>query len=704
MKLPVELLSKSEAEYQKSGAEMRAIRAHIASTSAMTLDGPEHFERRRAMIAATAVENVSDAFERYIGTNDLLPINYLLSGYLQASAVGRVRYFDKRVGKTASATGFMVSPDLMMTNHHVFPVANLADFERLVDDPTIEFGYEYDLDGRRGEPIIHSLDPAVFLHTFEALDLALVAVHPTDRSNRRQLQERGYLVLNGQLGKAGLGDFATIIQHPEGRDKQIALRNNEIIDTSLPDVLIYKSDTAQGSSGAPVFNNEWQAIALHSAGVPKKNAAGQYIDKDDQIIVPENGKVDGERIVWLSNRGVRVSAIMTHLRSAVSDVSLHPMVQVLLSPAYTDSRPFASLSRPTLTIKELVGGTTPATGSASPAAAPVVPINISISIGGDGRPVVTTGRGTPPRAGVDATADEEKLFEDEQDFSTCEGFQNEFMDVRIPMPVPTAALRKKLAFRTDSPSSFILKYHHYSTFQHAVRRVPVVSGINIDGKHRYAALGKDSRKDKWYRDNRIDYDAQLDDAWYAKSGFDKGHMARREDAEWGATMAAAKRAADMTCSYANAIPQVPALNRAIFGFHGMWGQLEGKLLEAGVENEAGKSARICVFNGPIFAADDPVYKSVQVALSCFKIVVWYDGTGQLRTTCFTLSQKDLVGEVDFEVLHFDEVFTTSQHPLAEIEAATGLTFHGRLRQSDTSGGAVVPVNEVMLERLVRAGR
>src|SRR5205814_2432348 len=127
---------------------------------------------------------------------------------------------------------------------------------------------------------------------------------------------------------------------------------------------------------------------------------------------------------------------------------------------------------------------------------------------------------------------------------------------------------------------------------------------------------------------------QLDDVWYAKSGFDKGHMSRREDAEWGTTMAAAKLAADMTCSYANAIPQVPALNRAIMGYHGMWGQLEGKLLEEGLELESGQSARICIFAGPLFDAEDPVYKSVQVALSCFKVVAWHDGSGKLRTTCF----------------------------------------------------------------------
>src|SRR5207302_10369065 len=122
---------------------------------------------------------------------------------------------------------------------------------------------------------VHELDPAAFFHSSEALDLAIVAVKPVDRRGRRQISEQGYLVLNGQTGKAGTGDFATIIQHPEGRDKQIAVRNNDIIDISLADVIIYKSDTAQGSSGSPVFNNEWQLIALHSAGVAKKNDRGE---------------------------------------------------------------------------------------------------------------------------------------------------------------------------------------------------------------------------------------------------------------------------------------------------------------------------------------------------------------------------------------------------------------------------------------------
>jgi len=697
MKLPVELLSQAEGEYPASPADIQKVRTRIAESTALELDGPEFVEDRRAVIAAASREELDIAFERYIGTNDLLPVNYLLGGVLRSRAVGRIRYHDKREGKTATATGFMVSPDLMLTNFHVFPAADLAAFKAIALDPVIEFGYEFDLGGRRSEPAVFDLAPEAFLHTSRALDMALVAVRRSDRAGRRSLGEQGYLVLSGEIATAGLGDFATIIQHPDGREKQISLRNNDILDVTKPDVIIYQSDTAQGSSGAPVFNNEWQVIALHSAGVALKNDQGEYVDKDGQPIPVVGGRIDETRVVWQSNRGIRISAIVRHLKDAPSDVRLHPMVQALFSPAYTDSRPFEAM--PVLP----AGGESRLLPAAAPAAAPsaasVAPIRIQISIGGGseaGAPRVSTSVFSADP--LDAGLEQEKKYEDELDFSQCAGFQEEFMGERIAMPVPTPKLRKQLAFRLDNPSAFTLKYHHISALHHAVRRVPVVSAINVNAKRRYAELDVEgSRKDKWFRDNRIDYDAQLDDAWYAKSGFDRGHLARREDAEWGTSVAHAKQAADLTCSYANAIPQVPALNRAKFGARGLWGRLELKLLEEGVENESGKAARICVFNGPLFSADDPVFKAVQVAMDCYKVVVWYDGKGKLRTTCFRLSQVDLVGEIEFEALKFDKIFKTYQVGLDEIEGITGLVFAARLHQTDTFTGHQDFVHEVLKE-------
>lgn len=680
MQLPVDLLEKAIAEFPKAASDVAQLHAAIAGKSARELDGVEHFDLRRSMIAASAREPAEIAFERYVDGNQLVSINYLQIGVAQAKAVGRIRYFDKSELKTAYATGFMVSPELMLTNHHVLPAANVAELSALVQDAVIEFDFEFDVNGQRRETILHALDPDTFFYSDKKLDMAMIAVRPLDVTGKRHLDEHGYLILNGKLGKAGTGDFATIVQHPDGREKEIALRNNEIIDRTLVDAIIYKSDTAQGSSGAPVFNDEWQVVALHSAGVASKDAQGNYLDKDGQVIEVINGKIDEARVQWIANRGVRVSEIVTHITKAPA-ISGHPLIQIFLSPTYTDSRPFKTLPRPSMRTdegpRERVLAST-MTNLAAPPSTP--PIEIRISIGG-GCPVVETIGGP---AVSQSLLETEKKLEEEQDYTDCLGFDEDFMGVRIPMPVPSTKLRKKLAFLSENHSSCILKYHHFSTIQHSVRRVPVVSAINVSGKLRYTTLDESTRKDNWLRDNRIDYDVQLDDKWYAKSGFDKGHLSRREDAEWGRNEAAAKAAADMTCSYTNAVPQVPAFNRAIFGYHGKWGQLEQNLLEQGVENERGKAARICVFSGPIFSDDDPVYAGVQVALQCFKIVVWYDGTGQLKTTAFLLTQADLVDGIEFEVLHIDKLFKLEQKPIRWIEEVTGLTFADALRNTDTN--------------------
>jgi len=404
------------------------------------------------------------------------------------------------------------------------------------------------------------------------------------------------------------------------------------------------------------------------------------LDKDDNVIPVIQGTLDEARVVWLSNRGVRISAIMKHLKETPT-VATNPLGLTFFSPAYTDNRPFVALSSP----KQMETESEPerAISARAPAVPPSAPIEIHISV--NGSPVFTTSAlaSRPELSAAQETAEFEKKLEDNQDFTNCLGYQAEFLDDRIPIPIPTEKLRKKLAFLKDNPSTCLLKYHHYSTMQHSLRRVPVVSAINVSGKYRYNALGKDTRKDNWLRDNRIDYDAQLDDKWYAKSGFDKGHLSRREDAEWGRSMSAAKTAADMTCSYANAAPQVPALNRAIFGHHGKWGILEQNLLEQGIKLENGKLSRISIFAGPLFDDDDPVYASVQIALRFFKIVAWYKDSGTLQATAFCLSQEKLVDQIEFEVLRFDELLKTEQKPITWIEEATGLKFPNILKSADT---------------------
>ncbi|NJK52170.1 MAG: trypsin-like peptidase domain-containing protein [Leptolyngbyaceae cyanobacterium SU_3_3] len=62
------------------------------------------------------------------------------------------------------------------------------------------------------------------------------------------------------------GDLVNVIQHPEGRSKEIVIFNNEL-GTLHQDFLVYESDTQPGSSGSPLFNNRWELIGLHRAAL-----------------------------------------------------------------------------------------------------------------------------------------------------------------------------------------------------------------------------------------------------------------------------------------------------------------------------------------------------------------------------------------------------------------------------------------------------
>jgi endonuclease G, mitochondrial len=283
-------------------------------------------------------------------------------------------------------------------------------------------------------------------------------------------------------------------------------------------------------------------------------------------------------------------------------------------------------------------------------------------------------------AAVFESADLESLAgEQNQDYSACEGYDDNFLGFPTPIPDLEKQLKRQAAKLTDEPESYILKYYHYSVIHHSVRKMPIVSAINIDADPK-KRKDNSARKDIWLRDNRIDLDVQLTNGFYAKSGFDKGHMSRREDADWGSTSTEARLSANLTCMHTNACPQVPEINRV--SAHGLWGQLEKIVLEKGVKKEEGEEARICVYNGPIFVSTDPAFKGVQVPLRFFKVIVWINAKEEKKTTAFILSQEDLVGDIQFEELQFDEEFKEHQCSVAYLENLTGISFTG-IREWDT---------------------
>lgn len=82
-----------------------------------------------------------------------------------------------------------------------------------------------------------------------------------------------------------VGEHVSIIQHPGGGAKQIALTANQVVNL-FDHRLQYTTDTLPGSSGSPVFNDAWNVVALHHAGGNLlKNARGDRMYANEGILV-----------------------------------------------------------------------------------------------------------------------------------------------------------------------------------------------------------------------------------------------------------------------------------------------------------------------------------------------------------------------------------------------------------------------------------
>ena len=228
-------------------------------------------------------------------TVDFLGVAFLDVARAAAAAVGRVAFRDLQ----PQGSGLMVSDRLFLTNNHVIPGPGEA--QQFV----VQFNYELDQDGQQRALTQFELAPDLFFFTSpeDALDFTLVAIGGRV-SGAGGLGDFGYCPLLSSDDKHMLGDFVNIIQHPEGGYKQVVIRENRLV-TRLDTVLHYVADTLPGSSGSPVFNDQWEVIALHHWGEPYTVAT----------------RPDGRAVKRNVNEGVRISAIARALQEGKGNLS-----------------------------------------------------------------------------------------------------------------------------------------------------------------------------------------------------------------------------------------------------------------------------------------------------------------------------------------------------------------------------------------------
>lgn len=213
--------------------------------------------------------NTGTLKEAIIGHNNLKDL-YWFSDLLKAAS--KVAIVMKKKGY---GSGFLIGPNLFMTNNHVFPDSETAS--------NSELAFEYFISDKPSIPIHYKLDPDQVFHTNAALDYTIVAIkcaednRPGDRWGYFDVKKPVEIEENQRLN---------IIQHPEGKPKQVAFRDNQLKYFTDSEIQ-YVTDTEYGSSGSPVLDDDFNLVGLHAERVPDPDA-------------PDT---------WYRNKGFRMEAI-----------------------------------------------------------------------------------------------------------------------------------------------------------------------------------------------------------------------------------------------------------------------------------------------------------------------------------------------------------------------------------------------------------
>lgn len=181
----------------------------------------------------------------------------------------------------SSGSGFKISEDTILTNYHVL-------FDRRNDDRranSVEawFNYETNQDGGLKRIQTIECDPNTIIGESD-LDWAIV------RTTSLIPDEFPSLNINETV-TIDVNDQVYIIQHPYGQPKKISLGHN-LVRHITKDIIQYWTDTDEGSSGAPVFDQHWKLVAVHHQSVPAP--------RDDRINI--------------RNQGIRINSIAKRLK------------------------------------------------------------------------------------------------------------------------------------------------------------------------------------------------------------------------------------------------------------------------------------------------------------------------------------------------------------------------------------------------------
>ncbi len=211
-------------------------------------------------------------------------------------------FTNQRVEEPTPGTGFLVAPNILLTNHHVLNSKEMAEGSTAIFNFEAPMGQLIDEDKTTGSSSIRlKFDPERLFITSRAssrgLDYTFIWVEG-------DTEQFGYIPLGRGFYKAKHTEPTFVIHHSLGKQKRVSLDDTEVLGDNQ-NFLLYAADTRNSSSGSPVFNKHGALTALHHRSICIADFRSEFPNVSDVLN-------DGRRTPCL-NEGIKISAIISHL-------------------------------------------------------------------------------------------------------------------------------------------------------------------------------------------------------------------------------------------------------------------------------------------------------------------------------------------------------------------------------------------------------
>lgn len=276
----------------------------VATELGLTGLGP-NLSNKRLVGAASTLSPTAQLESIVKGRQRFIDIEAFLAS---ASAIQTQVCRIEVTSKDGNGTGFLVGPDLVLTNFHVMEpvfkgdaragdVKCRFDYRQRPDGKTIREGILFSLKTDKADSWVVDKSPYSAKDKVadggdpeaDQLDYCLLRLTEpagTEKAagskNDAKAEDRGWIPVSKSRNAGSKSDDVFLMQHPEGKPLKMAVGEHLGFNTA-GNRMRYDADTLPGSSGSPVFNADLEVIGLHHRGDPKANAVAMTAEHNQGV-------------------------------------------------------------------------------------------------------------------------------------------------------------------------------------------------------------------------------------------------------------------------------------------------------------------------------------------------------------------------------------------------------------------------------------